>query len=408
MKVLGIVAEYNPMHNGHIHYINISKEIVEPDYTICVMSGFFTQRGEPAIFDKWERARHAVQNGIDLVIEIPYVYACNSGRFFASAAMDLLNGIGVVTDFSFGAESDLLSLQKTAEAYVNASELNVDVKSFLKKGNSYPKAVELSIAEYDKNLSEVLRHPNNLLGIEYLKRIQEKKYNIIPHVITRLGDYKSLENDEYISSTAARKYILAGDMNLIRDKIPTEISISENQIESILQARVKLFDILRYCVSVASREELKKILTVDEGLENRLIKNIPFARDLEHLIYLISSKRYTYARIRRMLLHVITGLTKADFGEIFINAPGFIRILSFNDSGAELLNIIKKQKASELPVITNLSPKFNFPESVERILKYDKIACDIYNILMGRDLYLNCEYINHPIVVKNKSKGADL
>ena len=113
MKVLGIVAEYNPMHNGHIHHINISKEIVEPDYTICVMSGFFTQRGEPAIFDKWERARHAVQNGIDLVIEIPYVYACNSGRFFASAAMDLLNGIGVVTDFSFGAESDLHSLQKT-------------------------------------------------------------------------------------------------------------------------------------------------------------------------------------------------------------------------------------------------------------------------------------------------------
>lgn len=408
MKVLGIVAEYNPIHNGHIHHINISKEIVDPDYTICVMSGFFTQRGEPAIFDKWTRARHAVQNGIDLVIEIPYVYACNSGRFFASAAMDLLYSTGVVTDISFGAESDLLSLQQIVEVYLNESQLNTTVKSFLKKGNSYPKSLQLSIAEHDKNIAESLRHPNNLLGIEYLKRLQEKKYNIVPHAVMRLGDYRSLDNDEYISSTAARKYILAGDMALIRDKLPDEISLNKNQIDNILQSRLKLFDMIRFSVSKTSKEELKKILTVDEGLENRLIKSIPISGDLEHLIRLISSKRYTYARIRRMLLHIITGVTKADFGEILLNPPGFIRILSFNDSGAELLSIIKNRKSSELPIITNLSPKLNFPESVERILKYDKIACDIYNILMGKDLYHNCEYTSHPLVVKNKSKGADL
>lgn len=368
MKVLGIIAEYNPMHNGHIKHISESKKMIAPDYTVCAMSGFFTQRGEAAIFDKWIRAEHAVRNGIDLVFEIPYVYACNSARYFARGAIDLLNAVGVVTDVSFGAESDPSALDAVADIYLNDRKLSGTADSFLNEGYSYPRAMQLAIAmHYDPLLSDVLNLPNNILAIEYLHRIKSCKYMMSPHIIERTNNYKSISNDYHISATAARNFMFKGQIDEIRDKLPESVfkdfgmkkdnSYQIKGIRDINDVESRFFDLIKLSVLREGPSGLRKILTVDEGLEHRLLKMIPISKNLNEFISNLTSKRYTTARIKRMLMHILTGLTKNDFDTIDRQEKRYLRVLALNERGAELLGIIKKRNSTEAKIITNLSKK---------------------------------------------------
>ncbi|HML38127.1 MAG TPA: nucleotidyltransferase family protein, partial [Bacillota bacterium] len=210
MKVLGIIAEYNPFHNGHRYHLEESVKLTSPDFTVCVMSGDFTQRGEPAMADKWIRAAATVENGVDLVLELPFAFACNNAEFFAAGAVDILNRLGCVTHLSFGSEAGELSALSQAADYLayEDDELKNTIREFADQGLSFPRAryeaVKMCRGEA---YSDVLRSANNILAVEYLKQLRLMKSEIEPVTVKRYGTgYHDMGSYENIASATAIRH----------------------------------------------------------------------------------------------------------------------------------------------------------------------------------------------------------
>jgi len=347
MKILGIIVEYNPFHNGHIYHIQKAKAMIQPDYTIAVMSSSFVQRGEPAIIDKWTRAHLAIEYGVDLVIELPFVYVCQSADYFAKGAVWLLQAIGV-TDLCFGSENGQIetfldiayAIEKHQHSY------NDYIQYYMKQGMRYPDACNQTLKQI---LGKEIKTPNDLLGLSYVKEIVSHHYPIIPHCFQRTNNYHGTSLQTIASATAIRQALYLHQD--ISQSLP-----HADYYQGDLYMLNDFFPYLKYQILMSSPKQLKEYHLVEEGLENRLYKSINQVHTMEELILSLLSKRYTKPRIQRMIIHILMKNTKADIQKAM--SLDYIRILAMNDQGKNYLNYIKKECSYTL--VTNLS-KYQHP-----------------------------------------------
>lgn len=345
LKILGLIVEYNPFHNGHILHINKSKEIVNPDVTIAVMSSSFVQRGEPAVIDKWERSRIALEYGIDIVIELPFVYSVQGADYFSKGAIQLLNAIGV-TDICFGSECGDIEIFKDIAYAIKDNEIryNEIVREYMNKGFRYPDACNQALKII---LNKEITTPNDLLGLAYVKEIIMNDFHITPHCFKRTNDYHSDTMNQIASASAIRK--------AIKENNPYELSLPYPTLYKNIYSLDDFYPYLKYNILTSSIEELKSYFMVDEGIEYSL-KKIKDTSSMNEFIQLLLSKRYTTPRIQRMLIHLLMKNKKEDI----LNALDidYLRILAMNETGRKYLNIIKKEISYK--IVTNFS-KYQHP-----------------------------------------------
>lgn len=406
-NVLGIISEYNPFHNGHLHHLIESKKLTNSDYTIAVMSGNFTQRGEVSIVDKWVKTEMAIKNGIDLVIELPTLYAISSAENFASGAIKILDSLGIVNFLSFGSESNDISLLNDIATVVTTEpkEYRTLLAHELSKGESFPKAREKAVMMYlndVRRFANVLSSPNNILGIEYLKSLKKQKSNITPITIKRQGskynDDTIPSNSRFASATAIRNMCQStDDITPIQRFIPeTTFDILEENIKKgNFVKNLSVFDKeIIYTLRKMSTDEIANLPDVSEGLEFSLKTAANQCNSVVELLSIIKSKRYTQTRLQRILLYAILGITKKDM-EISMLSQPYVRILGFNEKGQELISEISKRNR-KLEIVSSVK-KFMDKTSNKNsklLLEKDIWATNVYTLGFEYDSKANLDYIH--------------
>lgn len=404
-KVLGIVAEYNPFHNGHLYHLNESKKQAGADYSVCVMSGNFTQRGDTSIIDKWSRTEMALKNGIDLVIELPVVYSISSAENFAYGSMSVLDKLGIVDTVSFGSEvGDLTILDSIAEILCTEPKEYVSLLNHeLSRGISFPKAREKALLMYLNDIrkyANVLSNPNNILGIEYLKALRNLKSNLTPMTIKRKdSDYNSTAiKDGFASSTAIRKIITKPSS--LSKVVPEEtFSIIDNKIKhgQIVNGLSTFEKEILYKLRIMPVEWIADLPDVSEGLKHAIKNAANSCNNVADLVSLVKSKRYTQTRIQRILLYALLDITKQDMENSKKGVP-YIRVLGMTENGKQLLSsIVTRNK--KLNIIT--SPKKFMDHSNNKISKSlfakDMLATNIYTLGYEFESQSNLDY-STPVV----------
>lgn len=399
MNITGIITEYNPFHNGHLYHLNSAKEVTNCDGIICIMSGNFVQRGEPALIDKWKRAEMALLNGVDLVIELPTFYALSSAEFFASGAIKILNSIGVVNNIFFGSESGNIELlHKIAKLLTFESDILKDsIKENLKTGVTYAKARELSLINIlnEDSLAEVLSNSNNILGIEYIKALLKINSTIIPLTMKREGsNYNDKELSTIFSSaTSIRKNLKNGkDLSSLNPYMPKEsLNILNNLIKSnypfVFEEEIYhyvKYKLLTNCVN------FNNLFDAKEGLDNKFLKEIYFSSSYEDLIFRVKSKRYTYTKISRLITQIFLSLDNYSANELIKDTNLYARVLAFNNTGKLILKEMKKN--STIPIITKVPKNIDNP-----LLSLDIQATKAYSILNSKVNPLS-DYFISPII----------
>ncbi len=341
---VGIIAEYNPFHHGHRYHLDEIKRMYPDSELVLVMSGNFTQRGEPSLISKWDKTKIALEEGIDLVIELPFVFASQSADIFAKGAIDILDELKVDV-LVFGSESnqvdDLMLLAKTQLENPLFDSL---VKVYLKEGLNYPSALASSLEDCT---GKKVNLPNDILGISYIKAILQKNSKIVPVSIKRTTSYHNEELEQSISSATSIRKALKNHLDITHQ-------VPKSTLE-VLSSKEKLahlddyFPFFKY--RVLMDKELSKYQTVDEGIENRLKKCIQEATSFEELINLLKTKHYTIAKLQRMFVHILTGFTIDIAKEC--QSIHYLRILGFSKNGQRLLNEIKKRVT--IPIISHYS-----------------------------------------------------
>ncbi len=417
MNVVGIVAEYNPFHNGHLYHLRESKIKASADCAVAVMSGNFTQRGDPALLDKWTRACLAVKNGVDLVVELPFVFACNNAEYFAYGAISLLDGLGAVTHLSFGSEHNELSdLIHTAGLLAfETPEFKEALHLHLSKGVSFPKARHDALCDCGHIIdADILRTPNNILAVEYLKQLVVQKSIIRPISITRKGPgYHDLQlSDNMASASAIREGLISErGFDLFRAAVPleTQKALSDLSMSDIITFE-DFFPLLLYRIRTTSKERLAEIMSSGEGLENRLKQAVKKARTSKDIIKGIKSRRYTETRIKRLLIHTLIGLYRDDFYKIMDSGIIYARVLAFSDIGAEFLRLIKSRFINGIPVLTNINKEICGDDPIWSVLAYDVLAADIYNVFRHGEMYTHSDHVHKICRIINNAgflKGVD-
>lgn len=362
MNICGIIVEYNPFHNGHKFHIEKSKELCGADGIIAVMSGSFTQRGTPALFDKFTRAKTAIACGVDLVIELPFFYCCAPAQFFAEGSVRLLSATGIVNSLCFGSESGDLSALTSLETG--------DIKAYMDKGMSYPSACA---AASDNPLST----PNDILGAEYLRAISLYAPDIKPHTIKRTDDgyHSENANGNFASATAIRKMIAENNFSDIKNFVPKKVyEIFEKEYYNENYTDLSLLDSL-ILGKLRSGDSMEGTAYVSEGLENRFYDCAFTAKSTDELINLVKTKRYTYARLMRIISCYAVGLKDADLSGFVESGPAYIRILAANEKGRELLSLMKKK--ATLPTITTPSAYKKLDSYAQKMFEVDCRSADI-------------------------------
>lgn len=375
MKIIGIIAEYNPFHNGHLYQINKIKEKYPDSILIGVVSSSFTQRGDISILNKWDKAKLSLANGLDLVIELPFVYATQSSDIFAKGAINILNKLKIDT-LVFGTESDNINkLKELADIQLNNKEYNIKVKEYLDNGLNYPTALNKALIELSSSKVDT---PNDLLALSYIKEIKRNNYNIEVINIKRTTTYHGKDiKDNITSASNIRKLYLEGKdiSNLIPYNQDILYKINMN----------KCFNYLKYKI-VTEESNINKYQTVDEGIENRIIKEINNSNTYEELIQNIKTKRYTYNKISRMLLHILTNFTKEEAKNIQID---YIRLLGFSPNGKKYLNKIKKD--IKVPII------IRYKKEISKLLDIELRITKVYDIVTNNN-EIDKEYNSIPII----------
>ncbi len=367
MNIIGIITEYNPFHNGHILHINKIKEKYPNSLIIAVINGYFTQRGTISVLNKEDKTKIALNNNIDIVIELPFVYGTQSADIFAYNSVKLLNELHV-DHIIFGSESnDVSLLNKIVDIELNDSTYQEKVQEYLNNGVNYPTAMAKAL-----NLSENFNNPNDLLGISYIKAIRRINSNIIPETIKRTNSYHDNElNSNIVSASNIRERLNIGED--ISNTLPKYIIPLLNNVTND-----KLFNLLKF--KILTDKDLSIYLDVDEGIEYRLLKYINESNNFDELISNVKTKRYTYNKINRMLLHILIGLTKKDNDKIKLE---YIKILGFNTNGQEYLKSIRKEiSLPTTPVKDSLIYKYELQAAYlyEQATKKSLNNFDIKNI----------------------------
>lgn len=331
MNLCGIIVEYNPFHNGHLYHIDKAKELSHCDGLIAVMSGNYTQRGELSVIDKFKKAEIAINNGVDLVVELPFISTIQSASHFAKGAIDVLK-LCQVNSICFGSESDDIEFLKE----VASTEIEPDhLKELLKLGHSYPHAVSLLQGSF---------FPNDILAIAYLKELRNSSIKPLP--ILRTNEYHSNNLGRIASASAIRSAIATGEDYSIATPI---------KIEHPMYLK-DMYDYLRRLILMSNRSILQSYHLVDEGIEKVLIDNALKCDNFDDFINASISRRYTRARIQRICISILVGLTKKEV--LNLDKNPYIRVLAFNDRGRQ---IIKELQAQDQEVLTQFKqlPKNN-------------------------------------------------
>lgn len=412
MKVVGLVTEYNPFHNGHKYHIEEAKKITGADYVIAVMSGNFVQRGTPAIIDKYTRAEMAIRNGVDLVFELPVCYATASAEFFALGAVSLLDKLGIVDEICFGSEcGDITLVKEIARILVNApKEYDTILSSYMKEGLTFPAAREKAFTQYllDNNLlsdksreqlTKVLSEPNNILGIEYVKALLSLSSSIKPVTIQRkVAGYhdKELNNQDkqadcnntpssISSATAIRTFFMnAHDVNQlspIADSVPHDVyeSLVSNYHKTYPITEDTFANIIRYKLLSEDHATLSSYLDITEDLADRMknIANLNFT--MEELVHHLKTRNLTLTRINRALLHILLNIRKDTFDTYNENGyTAYARILGIKKESSHLLRTIAE--VGRIPIIRKVSQasKQIAPLAMQ-MLSEDLFATHLYN-----------------------------
>lgn len=406
-KILGIICEYNPFHNGHLYHIKESKSKINPDCTVAVMSGNFTQRGDTAIVDKWARAEMALRNGADLVIELPLIYSISSAENFAHGAIKILSQIKKDMTISFGSEcGDISILENIANVFIKEPpEYKSILKHELDKGLAYPKARENAVLMYLNDIrkyANVLSSPNNILGIEYIKALRYLKSKMDYITIKRFGsDYNSTKTHNRFASATAIREMFNNNQDLSEFMPKSSYNVIQNRLKyGQYVQNIKSFEKeILYKLRIMSVEEIAEIQDVSEGLENKIKKASNSCNSLEELIEKIKSKRYTLTRINRILLYCLFDITKQDVLLSYKKQP-YLRVLGMNDNGKDIISkLLKKNK--NLPVITSVK-KFeetNTNKFYKYLLEKDILATDIYTLGYKNHSMANLDYTKKLIIL---------
>lgn len=383
MRVVGLIVEYNPLHNGHVYHYQQAIKETAADAVVVIMSGHFLQRGEPALVNKWVRTEMALHMGADLVIQLPYVYSTQQAKYFAQGAISLLHHMPFVTHLCFGSESgDIHALQTLANHLTKEPDsIKHSIKQEMSSGQSYPKAYATALQQFilAKNLDKsLIDQPNNILGLHYLISLNQYQSNIIPTTIKRekAGYHEEEFTDQQIASaTSIRKALFSREKPLwseIKNYVPeyTLELLMREQKEGRLVSWEKYFNYITHTLLAQSAEQLEQIYEMEEGIQHRFKKIALEATSFKSLCQQVKSKRYTWNRIQRILLHSFTQFTKSEARKLMEEGPSYIRLLGYSNKGKQLLNQYKKNIT--LPLISNI--RKNHPA----MLDWDIKAAQLY------------------------------
>ena len=368
MKICAIICEYNPFHNGHKYHIEQAKALSNADYVVCIMSGNFVQRGEAAIMEKHLRAKHALSNGADAVIELPVHFSTSNAELFAKGAIKLINAIPNVTHLCFGSESGTTEEFLSAAKILNNEPIEVSkkIKELSQNGFSYAKARHEAFSSYIN--SDLMLSPNNLLGIEYTRALLSSNSNIQILPIQRIGaGYSELETKEnYSSASAMRKAILEKNISALKSNLPKAVY---NDLDEFVN--INLTALERYAVLSTTKEELAQALDCTEGLENAFINAAINETDL---ITALTSARYTSSRIRRIALQNLLKIREHEIREA-LRASLFLRVL-----GVKNRDILSTLGKSSYPLIVKNSDTKKLEGVAKQVFLTNEFADKIYAI----------------------------
>ena len=399
-KRIGIIAEYNPFHNGHLYQIQKAKELTGADTVIAVMSGNFTQRGDTSLINKFEKAKIALQNEVDMVIELPTIYSISSAENFALGGVKILNEIGNIDYLVFGIEEENLEkLQTIADVLVNEdNEFKRNIKEELDKGNSYPKAREIALKKVllSENVENIMQKPNNILAIEYLKALKITNSKIKPFAIKRKNTMHNDENinENYTSGTYIRKLFIENNFNEIKKVVPKytyERLLELKNLGTYVSSINDFLDIVIYKIRTMTKEEISQIADVNEGLENSIKLASTNCKTIDEIVEKVSTKRYTKTRISRILTYILLDITKSEM-EQSKNTNQYIRVLGINKKCEGILKTINNDK-----LITSLK-KFEENNGENQLLNIDKKATEIYTIKYPKSVQANLDYTSKFII----------
>lgn len=407
--VLGIIAEYNPFHNGHLYHLKSSKEYSNANYTVAIMSGHFTQRGDTSIVDKWTKAKMAILNGVDLVIELPTIYSISSAENFAYGAIKILDSLKIVDTISFGSESDISILNEFANILVSEpKEYQSLLNHELGKGLSFPKARENALLMYLNDIrkyANVLSCSNNILGIEYLKAMKRLKTTISAISVHRANvGYNDTNIVNGIASATAIRQMIANRRFLdLRSSVPNssyEILANSIQTGMYVPSIVKFEKEILYTFRKMSKEEISLLPDVSEGLESSIKDAANSCNSIVQFVNLVKSKRHPATRIQRISLYALLGITKKDM-QLSTRVEPYIRVLGLNNKGKELLS-----------AICSANPKLNIVTSVKKfmdeknnnkhqkyLLEKDIFATNVYTLGYEYDSMSNLDYTKKLVVL---------
>lgn len=412
MKLLGIIAEYNPFHQGHAWQIESSKKESGCDSVMVLMSGSITQRGDFAILNKWERTRLALSSGVDLVCELPFGYACQSAEAFAHGGVKIFNATGVIDVLSFGSEfGHIKPLNSLAKILVDEpAEFKNFLKQELSTGVSFPRARELAIRSFLGNeVGNLLKTPNNILALEYLKSLHKTQNSITAMTVKRQGaDYHSLKTSEYLSASGIRKILKDAHahsaleqtiLQALNHKLPYAVDELLLPFKQNYNPNGDDFFLNALRVQILSRDvyHLKNTPYVSEGLEHKIRDALKTATTFDECINAIISKRIPQTRVRRILCNRLLELDKETLG--IFQAESYIpylRVLGFNEKGKSILKQIKDN--GNLPILTSLKKsRFTLSPMQKKMLYYDCRATDLHNQFYEKKYSYHRDYTQSPV-----------
>jgi predicted nucleotidyltransferase len=356
MRTVGLITEYNPFHNGHLHHLRQSKKAADAEVTVAVMSGHFLQRGEPALADKWARAEMALAAGVDVVVELPFPFACNSAPYFARGAVQALNALGAVDALCFGSEAgEIESLGRCAELLLEKEkEVAGRTAELLRQGVSYPAARSRSVAGEESGIADVLQSPNNILGIEYLKALRRTASPIVPLTIPRIGAgyHDRQATGEIASATGIRAmlgegrdpeaYVPEACRPILRRALETGGVSDAGRLHLLLLAAI-----------FRGRKALQDLYQVEDGIENRLLEAAAVSDSWESLVDAVKSRQFTRTRIQRLLMYVLNDVARSDMRAFLESGPLYLHLLGCSAKGRAFLASCRKK--STLPLVSNYS-----------------------------------------------------
>ena len=403
MKATGVVVEYNPFHNGHLHHLRETRIATGADIVVAVMSGHFLQRGEPALVSKWSRTKMALEAGVDVVIELPYSFATQHAEIFSKGAITLLDRIGCES-FCFGSEDgDIHAFDNTIQfIHTNQEQYDKYIRDFIQEGMSYPSALAGAYQRLEKKGSVIdLSKPNNILGFHYVEARNRFSSSLKAYTITResAGYHdEHFASPSIASATSIRKSIFGDGQNheinsYLPDSSVQELYSYKDEYGSFHRWE-NYWTLLQYKILSSSKAELQDIYEIEEGIENRMVEYAKSSMSFEDFMTNLKTKRYTWTRLQRMLLHILTDTHKENMRKRHAT-PEYIRLLGMNKKGREFIH--QQKKDLSLPLISKLS------SADQKAISLDVKAAEIYSLGLqnpsARKKLLHQEWSQPPIMI---------